>query len=163
MNTVLQVDNLRTHFFTKAGHLGAWAPMAEQKAVAKYLLQKENIERYLIHFRSEIEFRLRSIHQGFIALKEKGYSVDSVTPQAAIYLTIKIDLAGKTTQEGNTLATQQDVTSYILGEAKLAVVPFSAFGAGNKSAWYRLSVGTCKKEEIPEMLGKLEQALQKLS
>ena len=144
-------------------HLGAWAPMAEQKAVAKYLLQKENIERYLIHFRSEIEFRLRSIHQGFIALKEKGYSVDSVTPQAAIYLTIKIDLAGKTTQEGNTLATQQDVTSYILGEAKLAVVPFSAFGAGNKSPWYRLSVGTCKKEEIPEMLGKLEQALQKLS
>ena len=144
-------------------HLGAWAPMAEQKAVAKYLLQKENIERYLIHFKSEIEFRLRSIHQGFIALKEKGYSVDSVTPQAAIYLTIKIDLAGKTTQEGNTLATQQDVTSYILGEAKLAVVPFSAFGAGNKSPWYRLSVGTCKKEEIPEMLGKLEQALQKLS
>jgi aspartate aminotransferase len=144
-------------------HLGAWAPMAEQKAVAKYLLQKENIERYLIHFKSEIEFRLRSIHEGFINLKEKGYSVDSVTPQAAIYLTIKIDLVGKITQEGNTLATQQDVTSYILGEAKLAVVPFSAFGAGNKSAWYRLSVGTCKKEEIPEMLGKLEQALQKLS
>ena len=49
-------------------HLGAWAPMAEQKAVAKYLLQKENIERYLIHFKSEIEFRLRSIHKGFIAL-----------------------------------------------------------------------------------------------
>jgi len=143
-------------------HLGAWAPMAEQKAVAKYLLEKEAIAKYLTHFKSEIEERLHNIHNGFIALKQKGYSVDSVTPQAAIYLTIKIDLTGKTTAEGNILATQSDVTSYILSEAKLAVVPFSAFGAGNKSPWYRLSVGTCKKEEIPEMLAKLEAALQKL-
>jgi aspartate aminotransferase len=144
-------------------HLGAWAPMAEQKAVAKYLLQKDAIAKYLVHFKAEIEERLRNIHDGFIALKEKGYSVDSVTPQAAIYLTIKIDLVGKTTTDGNELATQADVTSYILGEAKLAVVPFSAFGAGSKSSWYRLSVGTSKKEEIPEMLGKLEAALEKLT
>jgi aspartate aminotransferase len=144
-------------------HLGAWAPMAEQKAVAKYLLQKDAIAKYLVHFKAEIEERLRNIHDGFIALKEKGYSVDSVTPQAAIYLTIKIDLVGKTTADGNELATQTDVTSYILGEAKLAVVPFSAFGAGSKSSWYRLSVGTSKKEEIPEMLGKLEAALEKLT
>jgi aspartate aminotransferase len=144
-------------------HLGAWAPMAEQKAVAKYLLDKESISKYLVHFKAEIEERLRSIHAGFIALKEKGYNVDSVTPQAAIYLTIKIDLAGKTTAEGKVLETQSDVTSYILGEAKLAVVPFSAFGAGSKSSWYRLSVGTSIKEEIPEMLAKLEGALSKLT
>lgn len=144
-------------------HVGAWAPMAEQKAVANYLLQKDAIARYLTHFKSEIEERLRSIHNGFIRLKQKGYSVDSVTPQAAIYLTIKIDLVGKTTAEGNVLAEQSDVTSYILSEAKLAVVPFSAFGAGSNSTWYRLSVGTSKKEEIPEMLAKLEAALQKLT
>lgn len=143
-------------------HLGAWAPMAEQKAVAKYLLQKEAIAKYLTNFKSEIEVRLRSIHQGFIALKEKGYQVDAVSPQAAIYLTIKIDLTGKKTADGKLLETQADVTSYILSEAKLAVVPFSAFGAGSNSAWYRLSVGTCKKEDIPEMLDKLETALQKL-
>ena len=136
--------------------------MAEQHAVAKYLLQKEDIAKYLIHFKSGIEERLCSIHAGFIALKQKGYSVDSVTPQAAIYLTIKIDLVGKKTAEENILAIQSDVTSYILGEAKLAVVPFSAFGAGSKSAWYRLSVGTCKTEDIPEMLHKLEAALSKL-
>jgi aspartate aminotransferase len=28
-------------------HLGAWAPMAEQKAVAKYLLDKESISNIL--------------------------------------------------------------------------------------------------------------------
>lgn len=143
-------------------HIGAWAPMAEQKAVAKYLLQKEAIAKYLVHFKSEIEAKLRSIHAGFIALKEKGYSVDSVSPQAAIYLTIQIDLVGKTTGDGKKLETQSDVTSYILGEAKLAVVPFSAFGAGSKSTWYRLSAGTCKKEEIADMLGKLESALSEL-
>ncbi|MEO7531679.1 MAG: pyridoxal phosphate-dependent aminotransferase [Sediminibacterium sp.] len=141
-------------------HVGAWAPMAEQKAVAKYLLDKAAITKYLVHFKAEIEERLRNIHAGFIALKEKGYTVDSVTPQAAIYLTIKIDLVGKNTTDGTILATQADVTSYILGEAKLAVVPFSAFGS--KSPWYRLSVGTSKKEEIPAMLEKLEGALAKL-
>jgi aspartate aminotransferase len=60
------------------------------------------------------------------------------------------------------LKDQQEVTDYILNEAKLAVVPFYAFGADRSSAWYRLSVGTCKKEEIPEMLGKLREALKKL-
>jgi aspartate aminotransferase len=143
-------------------HLGAWAPMAEQKAVAKFLPEKEAIDQYLVHFKSEVEERLRSIHEGFIALKKKGYPVDSVTPQAAIYLTIKIDLAGRTTAEGKKLETQQEVTSYILGGAKLAVVPFSAFGAGSNSSWYRLSVGTCKKEDIPDMLAMLEKALGNL-
>ena len=143
-------------------HLGAWAPMAEQKAVAKYLVQKENISGYLVHFKSEVEYRLKSLHQGFTLLKQKGFKVDSISPQAAIYLTIKIDLVGKYSAEGNLLATQTDVTSYLLDEAKLAVVPFSAFGVGGNNPWYRLSVGTCKKEEIPDMLAKLETALSKL-
>ena len=64
---------------------------------------------------------------------------------------------------GQELFTQSEVTSYILNEAKLAVVPFSAFGASKDSDWYRLSVGTCKKEEIPEMLEKLKNALKKLN
>ena len=61
------------------------------------------------------------------------------------------------------LDKQKDVTDYILNEAKLAVVPFYAFGASADSNWYRLSVGTCKKEEIDNMLVKLEEALEKLS
>jgi aspartate aminotransferase len=96
-------------------------------------------------------------------LKAEGYSVDAITPEAAIYLTIKIDLVGKTTADGKTLADQGAVTAYILNEAKLAVVPFYAFGASRSSAWYRLSVGTCKKDEIDEMTKKLREALQKLS
>jgi aspartate aminotransferase len=144
-------------------HIGAWAPMAEQKAVAHYLGNRSDIKEYLSHFKKEIEERLRCIHHGFIQLKNEGFQVDAIAPEAAIYLTIQIDLVGKLTPEGKQLETQSDVTTYILDAAGLAVVPFYAFGTSRNSAWYRLSVGTCKKEEISEMIGKLREALQKLS
>jgi aspartate aminotransferase len=143
-------------------HVGAWAPMAEQKAVAQFLPQKDEIEKYLSHFKNEIEKRLQGIYHGFIQLKNEGLAVDAIAPEAAIYLTIKIDLVGKTTSDGKLLASQKDVTAYILNEAKLAVVPFYAFGSSHSSPWYRLSVGTCKKEEIGEMIGKLREVLQTL-
>ena len=143
-------------------HLGAWAPMAEQKATAAFLLQKEKIDEYLIQFKKEIEERLRKIYEGFMVLKQEGFSVDAIVPQAAIYLTIQINLAGKKTAEGKILAKQTDVTSYILDEARLAVVPFTAFGASPDNSWYRLSVGTCHKEEIPEMIDQLRKAMGKL-
>ena len=144
-------------------HVGAWAPMAEQKAVAAYLGQRENIKKYLANFKSELEERLVRIYNGFQELKNEGFSIDAITPEAAIYLTIKIDLAGKTSADGTLLKNQNDVTAYILNEAGLAVVPFFAFGANRNSPWYRLSVGTCKKEEIDEVLGKLGDALRKLN
>ncbi|HNJ26604.1 MAG TPA: aminotransferase class I/II-fold pyridoxal phosphate-dependent enzyme [Chitinophagaceae bacterium] len=144
-------------------HVGAWAPMAEQKAVAYYLNQhRDNIKKYLNHFKSEIEERLRRIYDGLIQLKSEGLAVDAIAPEAAIYLTINFDLVGKSTEEGKLLADQGAVTAYILNEAKLAVVPFYAFGASRSSTWYRLSIGTCKKEEINEMLNKLKEALKKL-
>lgn len=142
-------------------HIGAWAPMAEQKAVAEYLLQKDAVSNYLTSFKAALEDRLVKIYNGFMALKQKGYAVDAITPQAAIYLTIKLDLTGKTAN-GKMLETQADVTSYILDQAKLAVVPFYAFGAENNSPWYRLSVGTCPLEEITPMFSQLEMALEKL-
>ncbi|MGN6399145.1 MAG: pyridoxal phosphate-dependent aminotransferase [Flavisolibacter sp.] len=144
-------------------HVGAWAPMAEQKALTKFLGNKEAIDAYLKHFKAELEERLRRIYEGFIQLKTQGYNVDAVAPEAAIYLTIKVDLTGKKTSDGQVLQTQADVTSYLLQHASLAVVPFYAFGASKTSPWYRLSVGTCKKEEIDEMLQKLETALKQLS
>jgi aspartate aminotransferase len=143
-------------------HVGAWAPMAEQKAVAKFLGEREGIKKYLVNYKKEIEERLRRIYEGFMQLKNEGLKVDAVAPEAAIYLTIKIDLAGKTTADGSLLTNQNDVTEYILNEAKLAVVPFYAFGASKQSPWYRLSVGTCKKEEINEMFDKLGVALRKV-
>jgi aspartate aminotransferase len=143
-------------------HVGAWSPMAEQHATAKYLLQTSSIDEYILHFKKELEERLQLIYQGFQQLKAEGFSVDACAPQAAIYLTIQLNLAGKINTNGEQLATQSEVTAFILNEAKLAVVPFYAFGASKNSSWYRLSVGTCKKEEISGMLGQLKEALIKL-
>jgi len=140
-------------------HVGAWAPMAEQNAVANYLGQSENISNYFSTFKAGIEERLNRIYNGFQLLKQEGFSVDAVAPQAAIYLTVKINLVGKKTTEGKILQEQSEVTAYILNEAKIAIVPFYAFGAPKNSNWYRLSVGTCKINEIDEMLGMLKQAL----
>ena len=143
-------------------HVGAWAPMAEQKAVARFLKNPKAIDQYLANFKKEIEFRLQEIYKGFQQLNEEGYAVKAIAPEAAIYLTIQLNLAGKKTADGEILDNQEKVTSYILDEAKLAVVPFYAFGAPKTSNWYRLSVGTCKKEEIDQMIGQLRSALKKL-
>lgn len=143
-------------------HIGAWAPMAEQHAVTRYLGENAAIEAYFSTFKTALEERLHAIYDGFQRMKGEGYLVDAVFPQAAIYLTIQVNLVGKTTEDGRKLLHQSDVTAYLLDEASLAIVPFSAFGAPGNSSWYRLSVGTCKTEEITEMLEKLEMALKKL-
>ena len=143
-------------------HLGSWAPMAEQKAVARYLNQSENINHYLAHFKHELETRLNGLYRGLLQLKKEGYPVDAVAPQGAIYLTVQFNFSGKKDTGGKILEKQSDVTAYLLNEAKLAVVPFYAFGASVASSWYRLSVGTCKKEEIEVVIQQLREALGKL-
>jgi aspartate aminotransferase len=144
-------------------HVGAWAPMAEQKGIAQYLNQADAIKTYLKEFKSKIELRLRGIYEGLMELKNEGLPVDAVAPEAAIYLTIKMDLAGKKTSDGAVLQDQAAVTAYLLEKAGLAIVPFYAFGADKASPWYRLSVGTCKEEEISKMLHQLREALADLT
>jgi aspartate aminotransferase len=95
-------------------------------------------------------------------LKAEGFSVDAIAPQAAIYLTVQINLVGKQTAEGIILENQEAVTEYVLNKAKLALVPFGYFGASRQSNWYRISVGCCKKEEIEAVIAGLRAALSEL-
>lgn len=143
-------------------HIGAWAAKAEQVASAVYLDQDVNVDAYLVTIKSELELRLQTIYNGLITLKNKGFDVDAIAPQAAIYLTVQFNLKGKTTPEGKLLSSTADITSYLLEESKLAIVPFYAFGASTDSTWYRLSVGTCPTEEIETMLNRLENSLSRL-
>jgi len=144
-------------------HIGAWAPKAEQVAVAKYLLNAAAVDVFLVYFKREIEARLDGFYRAFMELKKEGYGVDAIVPQAAIYLTVKLDLKGRKSKNGTVLHTQQDVTQYILENAKLALVPFSAFGAPDDSYWYRLSVGTCHTAEIPQVFSALREVLKNLN
>ncbi|MEW6467934.1 MAG: pyridoxal phosphate-dependent aminotransferase [Bacteroidota bacterium] len=145
------------------GHMGAWAPKAEQVATAKYLQQDAKVDAYLADICSKVSDRLSAFHKGFQALKNEGYRVDSIAPQAAIYLTVQFRLHGQKTADGRVLHTTKDVTKYILDEGKIAIVPFYAFGSSEDSSWYRLSVGTCRLEDVEAIIGSLRAALQKLS
>jgi len=144
------------------GHMGAWSPKPEQVAMSKYLKEEEAVSSYLSTFKQNIQKSLDTLYQGFIRLKEKGFAVDAIEPMGAIYLTLKVDYAGKTTPEGKLLETSTDINFYLIKEAQVALVPFSAFGAGNDVNWFRASLGASTIAEIEEMLPRIEAALARL-
>lgn len=155
------------HFINKMravlGHIGAWAPKPEQMATARYLNNKEAVSSYLDRMRMRISERLDGFYNGFMELKKAGHSVDAIAPQAAIYLTVRFELIGKHTAEGNLLENTEDITAYLLNNAGVALVPFYAFGAPKSSTWYRLSVGTVPDGNVPEVLNDLRRALEELN
>ena len=144
-------------------HLGAWSPRAEQIATAAFLNKDEAVDTYLHGFRSRVEDRLNGFFKGFKTLKSLGYNVDAISPQAAMYLTVKIDLRGMRTKGGTELTSMEDVTQYLLNEAKVALVPFYAFGTERNSPWYRLSIGTASISDIDRFFENLQSALSELS
>lgn len=144
-------------------HVGAWAPKAEQMATARFLSELDRYDTFLKIQKDKINKRLQGFYSGLTALKQEGFKVDVIAPQAAIYLTVKFDLQDQITNNGTQLKTTRDITKYLLDEAKLAIVPFYAFGASENSHWYRISVGTCKLTDIDEIISNLRKALTKLS
>ena len=144
-------------------HVGAWAPKAEQVATANYLSDLPTYDKFIELQKTKISARLNGFYKGFQELKAAGFKVDAITPQAAIYLTVQFNLLGQKTIEGKVFESTADITKYLLDEAKLAIVPFSAFGASGNSSWYRLSVGTCKLSDIEGAINNIKNALSKLS
>ncbi|RZK76442.1 MAG: aminotransferase class I/II-fold pyridoxal phosphate-dependent enzyme [Pedobacter sp.] len=144
------------------GHMGAWAPKAEQVAMADYFKQKDVLDGFLNSFKSKIQDSLNALYEGFLALKAEGFEVDAVQPMGAIYLTIKINYIGKSTESGETLNNSADVNFYLIKEAQAALVPFSAFGNDEQMPWFRASVGACTLQDIKDMLPRIKNALSKL-
>ena len=129
-------------------HLGAWAPKAEQAATARYITNSKQENSYLDNFKREVRQRLERFYNRFMELRSEGYRVNSIAPQAVIYLTVQFELHGMKKEDGCVLATTKDITKYILEEAHVAIVPFHAFGDSDNSSWYRLSVGTCRLDDV---------------
>ena len=145
------------------GHVGAWAPKAEQVATAKFLNDKSAMDSFMTQFKNEVSQRLDAFYLGIQNLKAQGFNVNSIAPQAAIYLTVEFNLKGKITQTGQVLSSTKEITRYLLDEAKLAIVPFYAFGSNQESTWYRISVGTCTLNDIEQIMENLKVSLSKLS
>jgi aspartate aminotransferase len=144
------------------GHVGAWAPRAEQVAVAQLLSDRAAIEAYHDTMLREVYDRLEALYQGIVQLGERGFPVQAVRPMGAIYLSARFELHGSTTPDGKTLATNSDIRVYLLEAAGMAVVPFQAFGLDEESGWFRLSAGAVSRAEIGPMLQRVEAALAAL-
>ncbi|WP_017257392.1 pyridoxal phosphate-dependent aminotransferase [Pedobacter arcticus] len=143
------------------GHMGAWAPKAEQVAMGHFIDDEKAVDGFLNTFKAKVKTSLDSLYAGLISLKNEGFAIDAIEPMGAIYLTIKIDYVGKTTSGGEVLDTPTKLNFYLIKEANIALVPFSAFGT-EEMCWFRASVGACSAEEIESKIPALKQALLSL-
>ncbi len=143
-------------------HVGAWAPKPEQQAVAEFLDNTPAVNEFVNDFKGKIAHSLEVLHAGIQEMKSKSFAVDSIKPMGALYLTIKLDYVGKTTEDGKVLKDSTDLVFYLIENAGVALVPFSAFGNSREMPWFRASVGACSVEDLQKMFPKLEAALAKL-
>ena len=145
------------------GHIGAWAPRAEQVATAQLLGAADEVRAFRERLTDGLRARLDALHDGIVSLRRDGLPVEAVPPMGAIYLSARFPLNGMRTRAGDTLRTNDDIRRFLLREAGMAVVPFQAFGAMDESGWFRLSAGAVSVAEIERMLPRLGAALESLS
>lgn len=143
-------------------HVGAWAPRPDQVAVGEFLSMDRAVDGYLDEFRHALEERLSGFHRGFMELRDRGYPVDAIAPQAAIYLSVRMDLLGRTTSDGTVFGSEGDVLQYLVDRAGIGVLPFSWFGARSHGNWFRISVGTCETGDIDPVMEGLTSVLADL-
>lgn len=143
-------------------HIGAWSPKSEQIAVARFLSNTAEVEKYMKGFKEELFERLDFLHKTILEIKSLGYDVDAIAPQGALYLSVKLNLLGYKTDKGVLINNIPDITEFLLDEAGVAVVPFYAFGANDDSLWFRISVGVCSMDDIIEVCKSLKRNIKLL-
>lgn len=148
---------------TIVGHVGAWAPKAEQTAVANFLNHRMAMDSFLSEFKSRVRKSLDTLYQGIIDMKKSGLAVDAIQPMGAIYLTVQADYIGKTKPDGEVIENSSDLVFYLIHEAGMGIVPFSAFGTDSGVNWFRASVGGCSLADIEEVIPRMKTALMKLA
>jgi aspartate aminotransferase len=140
------------------GHVGTWAPRAEQVATAEFLTDAPAVAAYLADMRTRIRTRLEALARGFQALKAEGHPVDCVPPEGAIYLSLQLDLVGRRLEDRE-IATNEDIRRLLLERAGLAVVPFHAFGLRQETGWFRLSAGAVSPRDIEDAFPRVRALL----
>ena len=136
------------------GHMGAWAARPEQIATAWLLNHPEERHRYLTEMKGRVSERLNALYQGILDMKSEGLPVDAIAPQGAIYLSFRVDLIGRGFE------SNEELRSWLLEEAHVAVVPFQAFDLKVDSGWFRLSIGAASTEELSGALERLKTAIK---
>jgi aspartate aminotransferase len=134
------------------GHMGAWAPKAEQLAVASFLAQKDAIAAFHEQMIRELRLRLDALYDGLMEMRRDGLPVNAIAPQGAIYLSAQFDLVDR-------FGTNEAIRQFLLERAGFAVVPFQAFGLKREDGWFRLSAGAVSLRDIEEGLQRVRTAL----
>jgi aspartate aminotransferase len=142
-------------------HAGAWAPRAEQAAVAEFLNEPESIAQFRKEMDARLADRLNAMREGFESLKNAGYPVDSINPQGAIYFSACFKLHGRSI-DGERITTDENIRTLLLERAGAAVVPFQAFGVRGETGWFRLSAGAVSLDEISELFPRIQSLLDKV-
>ena len=142
------------------GHVGAWAPRAEQVATAEFISNAESFRVFRADMQRRLRERLELLHDEFSRLKAEGHAVESVKPEGTLYLSARFDLFG-CTLEGVTIRTNEDLRKVLLNGAGLAVVPFQAFGLNEESGWVRISVGAVSMASVQQGMQRLRALLEK--
>ena len=137
------------------GHMGAWAPRAEQIAAAHLLNAPEAMAEYRATMRAGVEARLNKLYVGISDMKANGLPVDAIRPQGGIYLSFHVDLIGRG------FSTNSEIANFLIDEAGVAIVPFQAFDLEEDSGWFRMSVGAVSVEELDGALERIEAAIRR--
>ena len=135
------------------GHVGAWAPKAEQVALAALLDDAAAVRVYHEGMLARVKTRLDALAAGFQRMRRDGFPVEVIAPQGAIYLSVRVAVAGRSNEE---------IRKHLLDRAGFAVVPFQAFGLRGDSGWFRISVGAVSEADIEEALPRVRAALEAL-
>jgi aspartate aminotransferase len=145
------------------GHMGAWAPKAEQGAVAEFLENDGAWSAFRDDMVSRVHERLDVLYSGLSTLRDEGLPVNVIAPEGTIYLSVRFALQGRATPNGTLLDGDEAVRAYLLRAAGLAVVPLRAFGSEEDTGWFRLSVGAVSAGEIERVLPRVRDALKAVS
>ncbi len=144
------------------GHVGAWAPRPAQHATAALLDDDDAQQTFLDAMMQGLGARLGRLHDALAAMGEQGLPVQAIPPMGAIYLTARIHPMGRRTPAGDTLSTNEDIRRYLLDAARVAIVPFQAFGVSGDEGWFRLSVGAVGLDDIDGAMARVAEALRAL-
>jgi aspartate aminotransferase len=143
------------------GHIGAWAPKAEQGAVAEFLENAGAYSAFRDDMVARVRERLDALYAGLTQLRDEGLPVNVIAPEGTIYLSVQFALQGRTTSDGTRLDGDEAVRAYLLRAAGLAVVPLRAFGSEEDTGWFRLSVGAVSPGEIERVMPRVRGALRR--
>lgn len=139
------------------GHMGAWAPRPEQIATARMLDNPQVLDPWMDDFKGRLNGLLVQMADGLRSMRDEGLPVSCLDAEGALYLSAHFDLIGR-----NGIATDEALRAFLLQEAGLGVVPFTAFGLPDGTGWLRVSVGTATPDAISGALDRLRGALKKV-